>query len=388
MKKINGLAKSFTFLITVIFLASCLLVGCKDPEPEPTPEPTPEPESTVQYMVTYMIEDAVSANENFEAPALPKNGKVDKGTVVNPSAPAEVIGWSFDGWYVDDVKVPTNGITITKDTTFVAKFTENVAPEFPADPDPEDPSDSVEPENPSDSVEPGNPSEEEQVPTYTITNVKSDWVDDNDVVIYAYLPSTDDETQKDYLFYGSYDNETVTFSTDVEFSTAILITVPQGTSIDGLLPKWDDEKDNIWNYKIKQSGDLDFNGVTTVALPDYFSVVFYVKIPSWSPAISSVKIALDGNGYNWSEFPMEDCGNSWYKYEATDILDKNSSTTYQLRLVQNGQTKYQCDSSGNNPTIQNSYGFVVIDLTSSMEWKNGNFYSESITTSEDEPNLN
>lgn len=246
MKKFNGLAKSFSFLVTVIFLASCLLVGCKDPDPEPTPEP----ESTVQYMVTYMVDDSVSANENFDAPALPKNGKVDKGTVVNPPAPAEVIGWSFGGWYVDDVKVPTNGITITKDTTFVAKFTENVAPELPADP------------------EPGNPSEEEQVPTYTITNVKSDWVNDNDVVIYAYLPSTDDETQKDYLFYGSYDNETVTFSTDEEFSTAILITVPQGTSIDGLLPKWDAEKDNIWNYKIKQSVNLDFNGVTTVALPE------------------------------------------------------------------------------------------------------------------------
>ena len=51
MKKNWNVAKIFTLLITVLFLASTLFVGCKEQEPEPEPEPSP-----VMYTVTYAVE--------------------------------------------------------------------------------------------------------------------------------------------------------------------------------------------------------------------------------------------------------------------------------------------------------------------------------------------
>ena len=42
MKKNWNVAKVFTLLITVLFLASTLFVGCKNQEPTPEPEPEEE----------------------------------------------------------------------------------------------------------------------------------------------------------------------------------------------------------------------------------------------------------------------------------------------------------------------------------------------------------
>jgi hypothetical protein len=118
------------------------------------------------------------------------------------------------------------------------------------------------------------------------------------------------------------------------------------------------------------------------------SITFYVKIPVWSPVISTVKIALNGNGYSWNEFTMSSCSTAqWYKYEAKSITDIDSKITYQLRLTQSGQIKYQCESSSSNgdPSITAPNGFVVIDLTKSMAWNGDKFYTTEIPTPDTDP---
>ena len=118
------------------------------------------------------------------------------------------------------------------------------------------------------------------------------------------------------------------------------------------------------------------------------SLTFYVKIPTWSPAISTVKIALNGNGYAWGEYTMSSCSTAqWYKYEAKSITDIGSQITYQLRLTQSGNVKYQCESSSStgDPSITAPNGFVVIDLTSSLVWNSDKFYSTAISTPYSDP---
>ena len=321
-------------------------------------EEEPEvPEQPVTYTVTYTVE-GIDANLVED---LPESGTVNEDTVISLPSLVSPTGYVFDGWFIDSVGV--SSYTVVADVTIVAKF--SVIAE-----------------------------EEPSKTTYTITNVKASWVGDNDVVVYAYLPAaaTEDDVQKDYLFGASYEDGVVSFSTDEEFSTAVVITVPNGTSIDGLSPTSDENGPDIWDYKLLQTDDLDFTGTTTVALPDVSTVTFYVKIPTWDPAITPVKIAIADNGYNWDEFEMEDCGNSWFKYEATNIHDLNSSTTYQLRLVQGESVKYQrAGNNQDNPAIAAPDGFVVIDLTSSMEWGDGcagGFYTTAVTTPETVPELN
>ena len=317
----------------------------------------PDPDPVETFLVTYTVE-GIDANL---VTGLPETGSVNKDTVLNLSSLEAPEGYVFDGWFINDEGVSQH--TVVAAVTIVAKF--SVIAE-----------------------------EEPSKTTYTITNVKASWVGDNDVVVYAYLPAaaTEDDVQKDYLFGASYEDGVVSFSTDEEFSTAVVITVPNGTSIDGLSPTSDENGPDIWDYKLLQTDDLDFTGTTTVALPDVSTVTFYVKIPTWDPAITPVKIAIADNGYNWDEFEMKDCGNSWFKYEATNIHDLNSSTTYQLRLVQGESVKYQrAGNNQDNPAIAAPDGFVVIDLTSSMEWGDGcagGFYTTAVTTPETVPELN
>ena len=118
------------------------------------------------------------------------------------------------------------------------------------------------------------------------------------------------------------------------------------------------------------------------------SLIFYVSIPNWNPEISDVKIALNGNGYNWNEFTMTKCSTSqWYKFVAESIQNIDSSITYQLRLTQSGSIKYQCasETSDGDPSITAPSGFVVINLVEHMDWNNGKFYSTIITTPTSDP---
>ena len=320
------------------------------------PDPDPVvPEPVVTFSVTYTVEGIDSALVTD----LPKSGDVNKDTVLTLSPLTAPAGYVFDGWFINDEGVEQH--TVVADVTIVAKF--SVVPQV--DPDPTG-------------------------TTYTITNVKSSWVGDNDVVVYAYLPAlSEEDVQKDYLFSASYEDDVVTFTTDKDFSTAILITIPAGTSIDGLSPTYSETEPDIWEVKIAQTDNLNFTDVTTFALPDSYSITFYVKIPDWTPAITPVKIAIDGNGYSWDEFEMVSCENSWYKYEATNITDLNSNTTYQLRLVQGNDTKYQkASNEGGDPYVLAPNGFVVIDLTESIEWVGSDFYTTAITTPETVPELN
>ena len=115
MKKNWNVAKIFTLLITVLFLASTLFVGCKEPEPT---EPT-------KYMVTYVTNPEGLQVENF-----PTNGEVEENTTIElPVLTLE--GYTFDGWYDGDTKVDSP-YKVTKAVTLTAKFTENVAPSLPA----------------------------------------------------------------------------------------------------------------------------------------------------------------------------------------------------------------------------------------------------------------
>ena len=123
MKKSNGFARGFTFMITVLFLASCLFVGCK--------------EQTTQFMVSYDIDGTLKENENFTALTLPESAAYDVGTMIPvPEAPEAVEGWTFDGWYINDTKVEAE-FELVEDVTFVAKYIEDVADEEkdPADTD-------------------------------------------------------------------------------------------------------------------------------------------------------------------------------------------------------------------------------------------------------------
>ena len=119
MKKNWNVAKVFTLLITVLFLASTLFVGCKNQEPTPEPEPT-------KYMVTYVTNPEGLQVENF-----PTMGEVEENkTIELPTLTLE--GYTFDGWYDGDTKVESP-YKVTKTVTLTAKFTENVAPSLPED---------------------------------------------------------------------------------------------------------------------------------------------------------------------------------------------------------------------------------------------------------------
>ena len=119
MKKNWNVAKVFTLLITVLFLASTLFVGCKNQEPTPEPEPT-------KYMVTY-----VTNPDGLQVKDFPTMGEVEENkTIELPVLTLE--GYTFDGWYDGDTKVESP-YKVTKAVTLTAKFTENVAPDLPAD---------------------------------------------------------------------------------------------------------------------------------------------------------------------------------------------------------------------------------------------------------------
>ena len=125
MKKNWNVAKIFTLLITVLFLASTLFVGCKEQEPEPEPEPSP-----VMYTVTY----AVEGGEKISVTGIPEPKTVEKGTVLKvddlPTL-TEPEGWTFEGWYIGEEPF-TSDYTVTSNIIITAKFVENVAPSLPA----------------------------------------------------------------------------------------------------------------------------------------------------------------------------------------------------------------------------------------------------------------
>ena len=236
MKKNWNVAKVFTLLITVLFLASTLFVGCKNQEPTPEPEPT-------KYMVTYVtdpygleVEDfptmgEVEENTTIELPTLtlegytfdgwydgdtkvespykvtkavtltakfteivpvptkymvtyvtnpedlqvenfPTNGEVEENTTIELPV-LTLEGYTFDGWYDGDTKVESP-YKVTKTVTLTAKFTENVAPSLPEYPtDPENPTNP----DPSDPVDPVDPVVTFSV-TYTVEGIDSTLVTD------------------------------------------------------------------------------------------------------------------------------------------------------------------------------------------------------------------
>lgn len=85
---------------------------------------------------------------------------------------------------------------------------------------------------------------------------------------------------------------------------------------------------------------------------------------------------------------MSPCSTSqWYKYEAESIENIDSKITYQLRLTQSGDIKYQCESSSSSgdPSITAPNGFVVIDLTTNMNWNGSKFYTTAISTPSTDP---
>ncbi len=129
MKKNWNVAKIFTLLITVLFLASTLFVGCKEQEPEPGPEPDPSP---VMYTVTY----AVEGGGKISVTGIPEPKTVEKGTVLKvddlPTL-TEPEGWTFKCWYIGEEPF-TSDYTVTSNIIITAKFVENVAPSFPEDP--------------------------------------------------------------------------------------------------------------------------------------------------------------------------------------------------------------------------------------------------------------
>ena len=185
MKKNWNVAKIFTLLITVLFLASTLFVGCKEQEPEPEPEPSP-----VMYTVTYAVEgggDSVTG--------LPETKTVEDGTVLKaadlPTLTAPE-GWSFEGWYIGEEPF-TSDYTVKSNITITAKFVENVAPSLPADP-----------ENP---VEPEDPNKPEAPVTYIVVY--------NGVQI-ATL------TEEEYIEYGNMLTATEDYTYNAETKTITL----------------------------------------------------------------------------------------------------------------------------------------------------------------------
>ena len=113
MKKNWNVAKIFTLLITVLFLASTLFVGCKEQEPEPGPTvPT-------KYMVTYVTNPEGLQVENF-----PTKGEVEENKTIELRT-LTLVGYTFDGWYDGDTKVESP-YKVTKAVTLTAKFTEIV----------------------------------------------------------------------------------------------------------------------------------------------------------------------------------------------------------------------------------------------------------------------
>ena len=126
MKKNWNVAKIFTLLITVSFLASTLFVGCKEQEPEPGPVPSP-----VMYTVTYAVEGGGNS-----VTGIPEPKTVEKGTVLKvddlPTL-TEPEGWTFEGWYIGEEPF-TSDYTVTSNIIITAKFVENVAPSLPENP--------------------------------------------------------------------------------------------------------------------------------------------------------------------------------------------------------------------------------------------------------------
>lgn len=115
MKKSPVFAKSLTFIITVLFLASCLFVACKDQVP---------------CSVSYVLDSALAEVTDFENLTLPEKDIYNVGEVFTLKKAPEVDGWTFDGWYFKDEKIE-EGFELVEDITLVAKYIDDEADEVP-----------------------------------------------------------------------------------------------------------------------------------------------------------------------------------------------------------------------------------------------------------------
>ena len=215
MKKNWNVAKIFTLLITVLFLASTLFVGCKEQEPEPEPEPSP-----VMYTVTYAVEgggDSVTG--------LPETKTVEDGTVLKaadlPTLTAPE-GWSFEGWYIGEEPF-TSDYTVKSNITITAKFVENVAPSLPADPEnpvePEDPADPETPVDPEDPADPETPVDPETPADPEDPNKPEDPV--TYIVVYNGVQIAT-LTEEEYIEYGNMLTATEDYTYNAETKTITL----------------------------------------------------------------------------------------------------------------------------------------------------------------------
>lgn len=137
----------------------------------------------------------------------------------------------------------------------------------------------------------------------------------------------------------------------------------------------------------------------TIVLPDEDD-----KTKTRDLTVTGMKIAFNGNGYSWKEIVLEKCQSStssilWFKGK-TEMNYKdgteNSLTTYQTRIMVQGQTKeilyqhpYGINSDkdkyciqGQNPQIRLNNDVLIIDATDFNNPKKVNFYtSDSPDTS-------
>lgn len=327
----------------------------------------------VKYTVTFTADSDVTG--------VPEKQEVKENTQISAPAEPSKEGYIFEGWYDGDTKI-TFPYTVTKDVTLKAKFKEmskditDVVYSYTV---------------PLAKLGTWSNSEKAQIVILAMTDseavgktINDSYKKTGDVFIYTH-------TDGNYYI----DGVSNTYATVKDGNLTVYYKLPKEdvaagktAYVIGLVDKEIAGADYVFSpaewgadvVKMKAEGTIPTNPVKNEAPAGTPTIYFYCKAPSWADSMS---IALGNNGYDWGESAMTNLGNGWYVFEANQVENVSASTTYQLRIKQGSDTKYQkAGQSGGDPTITTTTGFVVVDIsdTGDIQWTGSDWYTTAVTT--------